>query len=210
MDTAQETAITREVKVMVDTLLHKVVIDSIHVYSDALGYVLEEIPIEDGSLSDPELYVAEFMRRIEEYPFISSTDSGFSVNAPTTDSFKWDGITPLYIVSIGLVGTYYEMPEDIFNVLNERKLLSDDDLVSMSELYMDTESTTGTSFLLVPEEVADRLAKYIPGGKKLVKFPFSDMPGIDILAEGNKRLRKELDSDKITSMITNKLKRYST
>jgi len=201
--------VKKETRSLVSDLVQTLIKNGKVVYRDAFTELLSEVLIVEGSLANPALYEEAYMSRIDEYPFFVETEEGVTVSGPDIDSFNWEGLSPIYMAVEGLVGTYYELPETLYSTLSDRNLIPKDRIDDFISMPMMTADVVGTNFFLISEEDALMLNRYLSDDDKLVVFPFSDSPGIDILAEGNNRLKMVLSSDKITGPLKSKLSRYS-
>jgi len=203
-------AVTRNVKSAAASIINGLLVEGKSLYRDAYLDLFSEIEIPERSLSNPALYLDAFNAKIEIYPFVTEEGLELSVDGPTTDTFDWVGITPIYMASVGIAGIYYELPEELFLSLAEDRRIPREIIESTIELFMFTEDVIGANFFLIAEKDALEINKYVPVNNSLVVYPFSDGPGVDVLAEGNKRLKKVFNSEKVSNLLNSKLKGYST
>lgn len=158
------------------------------------------IVTDRNSKSNPSLYREEFLERLQKFNFLeieSNTSVSFSV--PTMYTFDFSGrLKVLETVMHGVAGLYVELAEDEFVLVFGKKPINQnpiDEYVPVSDRI----------YLVKYNSTVIRAEKTL--NKKFVRYPFSNMPPIEIFPAAEKYLdtNKEILTNSVNKAITDVL-----
>jgi hypothetical protein len=149
-----------------------------NIYED----LLMGIAINKDSLSNPEYFFDTYIDRITNFNYIKSTTE-IVLEIPNEETFDFSGeLVILKMITEGVVGNYLELPERDLNVILKAKGLDDKvkrrfrSLPGISEA--DIPLSRRFSLLNSKSDLANIAQEILD--KKLIHFPFSNMPPVDL------------------------------
>lgn len=142
---------------------------------------LNDVVTDRDSKSRPEDYMDLFFERLKDGTSVEMTDSGVEIKFPNMDTFNFDGLDPIKRVLEGTPGKYVEISLlDFENVFGTKaaKFIDPDRIINPEA------TKKKDKYIIVPfSGKIDKAQKKL--GKKFVVFPFSNVPPIRILEQGN-------------------------
>lgn len=142
------------------------------------------VSVQDSKV-DPKSYLVEFIDRLDKFDYIHVDKNGVSIDTPDEDNFDFSGrLRIIEVIIHGLSGTYVEMDSNTFISTFDRSPL----LIDVDE----NDSGGDNKIYLVRYNDAVK-SKETESGKKFTKFPFSNMPPVDIFKSGNDFVLKNIN-----------------
>lgn len=161
----------------------------IEIYLESYINLLSDTPIPEDSLSNPEFFFEDYKKELNMFTFYdeeSISIEEFKFRIPTEDTFIFnDRLNFLKLLLNGVAGTYYELPENDYEVLLYK--ISGDNfkeyILNLPKFFNENTPQEYRFYLL---NYDDKLYKIISNilQKNLVIFPFSNTPPIDLFSSG--------------------------
>lgn len=137
-----------------------------------------------NSRTNPEDYMDEFVDRLDEFEYIVKTDTGIRVCVPDIENFDFSGrLRVIQDILEGTTGAYVEVDiEQLEDIYGKRPITVEyvDASIPMKERIVKLRKT------------ADVIKRLKANDIKIVDYPFSNTPPIDIFATTNEYVEKEL------------------
>lgn len=170
--------------------------DLIEIYSDSYFEYLSPVVTDKNSLAQPEYFYDDYMDVLSNFNFIDNSEGYIKVMIPSVDNFDFSGsLKVLKLIVNGIAGSYLELPQFDMDELKVSKL-DDKTKRVLFDLpkFFSTNTPKKLRFYLLQKR--GKLPKIIQAvlDKKLVEFPFSNTPPIDIFEAGNDYFLNNIDS----------------
>ena len=139
------------------------------------------------SKTNPLFYKDEFEDRLNNFLYISSVDSAVTISVPDMDTFDFSGrLKVLKTIMEGTVGVYVEVSAaDFGKVFNKQPTNIDP---------VDTYVPKKDMIYIIKYNSKVRRAENTILNKKLVRYPFSNSPPIDVLQAGQDYVDENVDT----------------
>lgn len=159
-------------------LIKQMIIDK---YSDELI----DVVTDPDSKTNPNLYLDEFIDRLDEFEYIEKTSNSFSLLVPDGETFDFSGrLKVLETIINGVSGTYVEVNEDDYVAIFNKRPVNEDPL---DEYVPPSERIYLVRYLNNVRKTEQRL------NKKFVRYPFSNSPPIKILEVADEFVKDNID-----------------
>jgi len=166
-----------------DTFIPKLKDVYLITYSDELL----NISIDENSLANPVYFYEDYMEALDDFEYISVVAKGeIKITVPDEDTFTFEGrLTFLQWLSMGVIGTYYELSKNDYDYLINYDRLSKQIRSTLKDLpgFLGEEFSDLDFYILDDalhiHEILEHILK-----KKLVLFPFSNTQAIDLFIDG--------------------------
>jgi len=137
------------------------------------------------SKTNPNLYRDEFIERLDEFPYIEDIGDSLSISVPDMNSFDFSGrLKVIETIMQGAAGVYVEINEEDYITVFGKKPINEDPL----DRYVPPKE----KIYLV--RYTSKIQKAERGlGKRLVRYPFSNTPPINILEVGEIFVENNMD-----------------
>jgi len=170
--------------------------DIIEEASNLYEDLLLGVTIEKDSLANPEFFYDSFIERLTKFQFISDT-SQVQLEIPNEDTFDFsDDLVILKFITEGVVGNYLELPEKDLNVILKSKGLDDKVKRRFRSLpgviSSDLPASRRFRLLNIKSELSQIAQEILD--KKLVFFPFSNMPPLNVFEGLENYVNANIDS----------------
>ena len=146
---------------------------------------LVDVVTDRKSKTNPNLYREEFIKRLDEFQYIKEVDGSLTINVPDMETFNFSGrLKTIEAIMSGTAGIYVEInEEDYVKAFNKKPVNEDpvDEYVAPKERIYLIRYDART-------RAAERTLK-----KKLVRYPFSNTPPIEIFEAGEKFIDGHID-----------------
>ena len=160
----------------------------IDVYLETYKKSLQDLEVSSDSLANPEYFFEDYKNALNDFNYINFFNKyEFKFTLPDEDTFNFSGrLTFLNILNTCIFGDFYELPIQDYLYLLNRKDIGSSIKESLLDLHpiSDSNNITEFDFLLIDSNI--KLLPIVEQilNKKLVYFPFSNQPPIDIFSEG--------------------------
>lgn len=154
--------------------------------NDVYESTLNDIVSDSNSKTRPELFKTTFMERLNNFNFLETQGGKITFKTPDMETFDFSGkLRILQTIMEGIVGQYVEISgEDYLKVFGKKKIDIDP---------LDSEESDKNRIYLIKYSTALR-KKEDELHKKFVKYPFSNMPPIDLFDTSNKFIETNLNT----------------
>jgi hypothetical protein len=142
--------------------------------------------IEDpNSNANPALYRDDFIKRLDNFSYVTDVGGNISINVPDMETFDFSGrLKVIETIINGISGSYIEMSGEEYKSIFKRAPFSPDskgaENLSEEDIY-----------LIRYNHNIQNIEKHLK--KKFVKYPFSNMPPFDILEKGEAFVDKNME-----------------
>lgn len=146
---------------------------------------LTSVVTDRNSKTNPNLYRDAFITNLNEFIFIEEDSNDISLILPNIENFNFSGqLKVLETILSGLAGIYLEISEEDYVKAFGKKPINEDPI--------DEYVPPADKIYLVRNTPAVRKAEKILG-KKLVRYPFSNTPPIDIFGSAKKYVENNIE-----------------
>ncbi len=157
-------------------------------------------PVTDRrSKTNPAEYREEFQTVLENFEYVSTGDMTTTITLPEVDTFPW-GVGRLRVIQNileGIIGNYIEVDEEQYVALYDKR--------PIIEPYDKTVPRKQRIYLLKWNSNVNRRWNEVFSKDAPVRYPFSNMPSIDIFFQPNKELEDNI-MDWLPGLIRKKIK----
>jgi hypothetical protein len=176
------------------------------VYLNTYANELLDIDVNKDSLAKPEYFYTLYSDALDKFNYIEvNSKLEIKFKSPSENSFNFEGkLSFIHILTIGIIGSYIEISrEDYTYLVNNLKLSKQiNDILLLLPGFLDEDELLETDFYLLDTEYNIHSILEQVLGKKLIAFPFSNMPPIDLFSEGINYFNSK--KNELTNMIINK------
>jgi hypothetical protein len=156
------------------------------------------------SKTRPELYQDLFLERLEDFEYIELRDDELDFITPDIDNFDFSGrLSVIKTILEGTAGIHVEVSATQYELMFGKPPYREDpldvDVPKKERIYI----MRYTPKLRALEK--DRLA---PINDELIRYPFSNIPPIDLFLETNEYVEEKLMPEMINNAIENSIKEY--
>lgn len=152
---------------------------------DKYSEELIDVVTDPDSKTNPNLYLDEFIDRLDEFEYIEKTSNSFSLLVPDGETFDFSGrLKVLETIINGVSGTYVEVNEDDYVAIFNKRPVNEDPL---DEYVPPSERIYLVRYLNNVRKTEQRL------NKKFVRYPFSNSPPIKILEVADEFVKDNID-----------------
>lgn len=147
---------------------------------------LVDVVTDRSSKTNPNLYREDFSERVESFQYIEREGKSFSFVTPDMVNFNFSGrLKVIETILTGVAGLYVEISEeDYVSVFNKKPI--------NEQTFYEYVAPKDRIYLIRYSSVVRRAEKDL--GKRLVRYPFSNSPPIDVFSAGSKYVDKNIDS----------------
>ena len=157
------------------------------VYLTTYTNELLSISVDENSLANPLYFYEDYMAAIEDFEYLSIiAKAEIKITVPDEDNFVFEGrLSFLQWLSMGVIGTYYELIKTDYDYLINFQGLSRQIKSALTDLpgFLSEELNELDFYILDDALHIHEIIQNILN-KKLVIFPFSNTPAIDLFTEG--------------------------
>jgi hypothetical protein len=146
---------------------------------------LVDVVTDRRSRTNPNFYRSDFNEQLEEFEYIEDSGNTISLNVPDMENFEFVGrLKVIETIMQGTIGTYVEVDErqylSIFNEKPKPHEVFDSSVAPRDRIYLVRYTKKVSN--------ADKEQQL-----KLVEFPFSNTPPINIFEAGNVFAKENMD-----------------
>jgi hypothetical protein len=139
------------------------------------------------SKTNPSLYLEEFTERLEEFEYIDDSQETVVFVVPDIENFDFSGrLRVVHTILEGTVGKYMEVSAEQWGLMSTDPIINQDPfdefVPKKDRIYI----MRATNRLL-------NSANDLPNNLKLVEYPFSNTPPIDIFEDADRYVEAEMD-----------------
>lgn len=152
---------------------------------DTYDAELVDVVTDRNSRTNPNLYRDDFINRLNEFNYVENLNGSVSLIVPDMENFDFSGrMRVIETIMRGVVGTYVEVDEEEYTKIFSKKPINESPL----DEYIPPKERI---YLIKYTGKIQRAERDL--SKKLVRYPFSNRPPIDILSAADKFVNDNMD-----------------
>lgn len=156
------------------------------VIMDSYDEKLLDVVTDRSSKTNPNLYRDDFSERVDKFEYIERDGKSLSFVTPDMENFDFSGrLKVIETILNGVAGLYVEINEEDYVAVFDKKPINE-------ESFYEYVAPKDRIYLIKYSSIIRRAESKLR--KRLVRYPFSNSPPIDVFGAGSSYIDKNIGS----------------